>query len=593
MTATDLISTFGPADDAATRSADALLATMPLREKIGLLFHAPVVAGAIDEPNQFFSLPSIRELIEERRITHFNVVGTTPTAGEFAEWHNEVQRIAVRAEIPVPVTFSTDPRHAFSDNPATAAMAGPFSQWPEPLGLGAIGSEERAFEFADTMRREYLAVGIRVALHPQIDLATEPRWARANHTFGEDVTLVSKLGAAYVRGLQGPVMGPESVAAMIKHFPGGGPQRDGEDPHFPYGREQIYPGGMFEHHLRPFQEALDAGASQVMPYYGMPVGTEHEEVGFGFNRSVITGLLRQRLGFDGIVCSDWGLITDMDVMGVPMPARAWGVEQLDRASRLLKIIDAGVDQIGGEVCTDLLLELVDRGRVSESRVDESARRILREKYRMGLFADPFVDAGAADAIVGARPAMYAGHQAQSEAMTVIANPGLLPLRPGYRVYTEGIAPAAVTEYAEVVASPEEADVAILRIHAPFEQRTEGVEAYFHAGSLDFPEEEIARIRRLCETVPTVVQVYLDRPAILTPILPVAAAVVADFGADDAAAAAVLFGHREPRGRLPFDLPRSMDAVRASRPDVPFDTINPLFRFGHAAELRASSDADKR
>ena len=106
-------------------------------------------------------------------------------------------------------------------------------------------------EFGDTARREYLAVGIRVALHPMADLATEPRWARIVGTFGEDAELVGRLTAAYIRGFQGETLGPHSVACMVKHFPGGGPQKDGEDPHFSYGREQVYPGDNLEYHLAP------------------------------------------------------------------------------------------------------------------------------------------------------------------------------------------------------------------------------------------------------------------------------------------------------------------------------------------------------
>ena len=187
-----------------------------------------------------------------------------------------------------------------------------------------------------------------MALHPQIDLATEPRWARQVNTFGEDAELSGRLGAAYVRGFQGTELGPESVATMVKHFPGGGPQLDGEDPHFAYGREQVYPGGKFELHLSPFEAAFAAGPRQMMPYYGMPIGTEYEEVGFGFNRDVITGLLRERYGFDGIVCTDWGLITDHRSWASDFPARAWGVEHLTPVERIVKALDAGVDQFGGE-----------------------------------------------------------------------------------------------------------------------------------------------------------------------------------------------------------------------------------------------------
>ena len=174
----------------------------------------------------------------------------------------------------IPVTISTDPRHSFANNPGTAIMAGPFSQWPEPLGFGAMDDPELVERFADTVRREYLAVGIRIALHPQIDLATEPAvGARQRHLRLRTRRSPAALGVAYVRRVcRASSSAPESVSAMAKHFPGGGPQQDGEDPHFAYGREQVYPGGKFDLHLQPFRDVIAAGVSQMMPYYGMPIG---------------------------------------------------------------------------------------------------------------------------------------------------------------------------------------------------------------------------------------------------------------------------------------------------------------------------------
>ncbi|ANF32642.1 beta-glucosidase [Leifsonia xyli] len=560
-----------------------LLNEMTLAEKAGLFFHTMIGMGELTEPNPVFSTPSAVDYVEQRRLTHFNLIGGAQTAREIAEWHNALQRLAASTRLGIPVTLSTDPRHSFTENVGTAFLSGPFSQWPEPLGLAAIRDEETVERFGDIARQEYVAVGIRVALHPQVDLATEPRWARQVATFGEDADLTGRLGAAYVRGFQGAAFGPGSVSTMTKHFPGGGPQKDGEDPHFAHGREQVYPGDAFELHLKPFAELLAAGTRQIMPYYGMPVGTAYEEVGFGFNKSVLTGLLRERFGFDGVVCTDWGLITDADIFGQPFPARAWGVEHLTPLERMKKILDAGADQFGGEACPELLIELVESGEVAEERLDESARRILREKFELGLFESALVDVDAADAVVGRDEFREAGEWAQRASITLLSNgtPGapVLPLAAATRLYVEGIDPERAAAYGEVVASPAEADVIVVRLQAPFEERETVFESLFHAGSLDFPAETIAHVRELAAHAPVVVDVYADRPAILEPIVEAATAVTVNWGASGEALLDVLTGRFAPQGRLPFDLPRSMAAVEASRPDVPFDTTEPLFRFG--------------
>ena len=298
-----------------------------------------------------------------------------------AEWHNRIQKMAERTRLGIPVTISTDPRHAFSQNPLASLMAGSFSQFPEPTGLAATRDVDLVQQFGDIARQEYLAVGIRLALHPMADLATEPRWARVNGTFGEDADLSAEMTAAYIRGFQGETLGKDSVACMTKHFPGAGPQMDGEDAHFPYGREQVYPGNNFDYHLKPFEAAFKAGTAQIMPYYGMPVGTPLEEVGFGFNKDVITGLLRGKYGFEGVVCTDWGLLTPFKILGREvMPARAWGVEHLSRLERAQKMLEAGVDQFGGEACPEVIVQLVREGKVSEERIDQSVRRLLRDKF---------------------------------------------------------------------------------------------------------------------------------------------------------------------------------------------------------------------
>ncbi len=569
-----------------------LLAEMSLDDKAGQLFHAMITAGpggTLAEEQVAFGLPSNATAVEGLRMTHFNLFGAQDSAADIARWQNALQALARSTRLGIPVTISTDPRNHFSDNPGAAILAGPFSKWPETLGLAALRDAALVQRFADIARQEYTAVGIRVALHPQVDLATEPRWARQLQTFGEDAALTSELGAAYIRGFQGDALGADSVATMTKHFPGGGPQKDGEDPHFAYGREQVYPGGRFDLHLLPFEAAFAAGTSQIMPYYGMPVGTEHDEVGFAFNKSVITGLLREHYGFDGIVCADWGVLNDRPIMGHPYPARAWGLEHLTPRERALAALDAGVDQFGGESSPDLIVELVRDGLLDEARLDVSVRRLLREKFRLGLFDDPFVDVDAAARIVGSEQFRAAGEAAQRASITVLTNRSdagapTLPLRRGIRLYVEGIDPAVAAAYGEVVERVEDADAAVLRLHAPYEVRGTPFEDHFHAGSLEFAPDVVAHVTGIAAAVPTVVDVFLDRPAILAPLVEAAAAVTAHWGASGAALLDVLTGAATPRGRLPFDIPRSTAAVEASRPDVPFDTEDPLFRFGHGLDL---------
>ncbi|MEV6351388.1 glycoside hydrolase family 3 protein [Streptomyces hydrogenans] len=564
-----------------------LLARMTPEEKAGQLFHTMLTMNPdgtpVTEADDSFSPFTTPELIAGRGLTHFNLLGSHGPR-EMAAWHNAIQELAEGTRLGIPVTLSTDPRHAFTDNIGASFGAGAFSAWPEALGLAAVRDPELVFRFADTVRREYLSVGFRTALHPQVDLATEPRWSRQSGTFGSDAGLSGELVAAYVRGLQGETLGPDSVAAMVKHFPGGGPQKDGEDPHFPHGKEQVYPGGLRELHLEPFRAAIAAGCAQMMPYYGQPVGTDWEEVGFGFNKGVVTGLLREELGFTGIVCTDWGLLEDSVVLGEPHEARAWGVEHLSVAERAAKALDAGVDQFGGEQCPEVITELMASGRIPEARIDASVRRLLREKFVLGLFDERrYVDPDEAAETVGRADFAAAGAAAQRRSLTVLTA-GPLPLSGRPRLYVEGVDPAVAAAYGEVVAAPGEADLAVLRLRTPYEERPGRFESFFHSGTLAFDAPELDRVLALLATVPTVVCVNLERPAVLPEIADRAAALLADYGAGDDALLDVVFGHARPEGRLPFELPRSMDAVRAARPDVPNDTEDPVFPYGHGLEL---------
>lgn len=567
------------------RVAD-LLPRLSLEELAGLLFHTVIEAGPdgelLDGPGAI-SKSGTRDVVLGKKMNHFNVHALAD-ARSAALWANRLQELACETPHSIPVTISTDPRHASAENAGTAWAAVFFSKWPDPMGMAALDDEALVERYFDVVRREYVAVGIRAALHPTADLATEPRWGRQRETFGQDPARATRFVRAALRGLQGPTLGPDSVAATTKHFPGAGPQADGEDAHFPYGRDQVYPGDNFAAHLEPFRAAVELGTAAMMPYYGRPVGLELdgepvEEVGFGYNRQIITGLLRERLGFDGVVLTDWELVNDNHVGHQVLPARAWGVEHLSPEERMLKLLDAGADQFGGEECTDLLLSLVAEGRVTRARLEESAARLLAVKFRLGLFDDPFVDVDAAPALVGASEASSLGLETQSRSVVVVTDEGALPLTCS-RVYVEGLSPAVAGSHFEVVDSVADAEAVLVRLPAPFDPRDDlFLEALFHQGSLDFPPGLIHRVRHLADGRPLIIDVMADRPAICTPLAEMASALTISFGVSDEAWLRAVTGVVAPEGRLPIDFPSSMDEVRASREDLPGDTPHPLFRAG--------------
>jgi beta-glucosidase len=571
-----------------------LIQRMTMEEKAGQLFHTQIqmgLNGTLDQGNISQRRNSTENMIAEKYMTHFNLLGQVDDVRTNAEWYNLLQERALSTRLGIPITLSSDPRHAFTENIGTGFAANQFSQWPESLGLAALRDPELVQKFAEVAREEYMAIGIRSALHPQIDLSTEPRWARIANTMGESANLTSQLVVAYLRGFQGEEIGTHSVTTVTKHFPGGGPMENGEDSHFTYGKNATYPGNNFEHHLIPFKAAIAAGARQMMPYYSRPIDTEYEEVGFSFNKGIVTDLLRNELGFEGIVVSDWGLITDTVIRGQDMPARAWGVEYLSELERAARVLQAGVDQFGGEQRPELIVELVETGVITEARLDISIRRLLREKFVLGLFENPFVDVDAAVQVVGNPYFRRLGNEAQRKAFTLLTNEGdILPLKntTNMTFYTEGfnasyLAPLNLT----TVSTPSEASIALIRLQAPYEPRPGGFEANYHAGSLEYNATEKARQAAIFSAVPTVVDIYLDRPAAIPEIAEQAAALLANFGASPEAFLDVVFGidGAEPLGKLPFDLPRSMEAVERSREDVPFDTVDPVFRFGDGLRFK--------
>lgn len=573
-----------PALSPEERTAD-LLSRMTLEEKAGQLFH-PYSWLPDDKVSAEDALAVARSHIQDKLISHVVMVNGTEPA-QIAEWTNTLQRLAAETRLGIPVTVSTDPRNGYKSSPYTGTSIDALSRWPEHTGIGAIGDAALAEEYGDVVRRELVAMGIRSYLGPMADLFTEPRWVRGFGTFGEDVEVVSALTAAFIRGLRGgEELGPESVAAVVKHFPGAGPQRDGNDAIDVRYPDQVYPGGMQQLHLRPFEQAMQAGATQMMVYYGMPVGTAWEERGFAFNRSVIQDLLRGTYGFDGIVTSDWNVLDSEPFEGEPFGPVAHGVWDLSVAERLALALEVGVDQFGGDTSTAEAVELVRSGRIAQERLDQSVRRILREKFRLGLFDAPPADPRTATEVASDPAFRESGLRAQRRSLTLLEDRGLLPLADGSAVYTEGIEDAS--RYGLIaVGTPEEADLNVVRLDSPWEPDPESRLDFLHGGSLAFPAEVVEHLAALAAKAPTVVVVYLERPAVLTPILDVAACVIVEYGAGDEVVWEALTGRSAFSGRLPFDLPRSMAAVEASRTDVPFDTESPLFFHGYGVQRGAT------
>ncbi len=567
---------------------DDLLSQMSLEAKVGMFWHPPIGVGnrgqVLGKPAMMSPVSSY-DVIINQKVRHFNLF-EVPKARFQAKWNNRIQKIAEMDRLGIPITISSDPRNGVNNFLGNNLLEGGYSKWPEPIGLAAIGDSSLTVKFAQIASHEMRSVGIRTALHPMADLATEPRWARINGTFGENAELSATMTSAYITGFQGKKLGTNNVACMTKHWPGGGPQAGGEDAHFSYGKDQVYPGNNFKYHLIPFKAAIEAGTAMMMPYYGVPVGQTTQDVGMSFNREIVNDLLRDEFGYNGIVCTDWGILEGFSFVGIEVvEAKDWGVEHLSIEDKIVMAIDAGVDQFGGNNHGKQLLAAIQNGKVTEKRLDQSVRRLLRVKFALGLFDNPYVDEQEAARVVGQESYMQEGAKAQRKAMVLLKNNKtnqgvVLPLPEGIKLYVEAIDPVLASEYGRIVADPEAADVALIRLQAPWEPRDDDfVEQFFHQGSLEFDKEELTRLLTIARKTPTIFFIYLDRPAVMPEINNASAGLVVEFGAFDDAVLDVAFGRAKPMGRLPFEIPSSMEAVNAQYEDVPYDSQAPLYPFG--------------
>ena len=428
-----------------------------------------------------------------------------------AQWNNNAQQLVESLGLGIPTNTSSDPRHrSRADTEYNAGSGGNISMWPASLGITASFDPELMKQFGEIASIEYRALGIATALSPQIDLASEPRWSRFSGTLGEDPDLATDMARAYVDGFQTSSgadeilngWGYHSVNAMVKHWPGGGPEEGGRDAHFGYGAYAVYPGNNLKDHLQSFTEGafkLNGAtkmASAVMPYYTISTGIDTkngENVGNAYNKYIITDLLREKYGYDGVVCSDWGITNDsrsVDAFG----GMSWGVESLSVAERHYKAIDAGIDQFGGNNDMGPVLEAYKMGveehgeAYMKERFEMSAIRLLRNIFQVGLFENPYLDPAKTAEIVGKAGFMKAGFEAQRRTVVMLKNSSqALPLEKQQKVYipqryipvstnwfgmpsperwVDAFSKEIVSKYFEVVETPEEADFALLGIQSP-------------------------------------------------------------------------------------------------------------------------------
>lgn len=438
------------------------------------------------------------------------LVTTVESPEVAARWNNNLQAYVEGLGLGIPANNSSDPRH---ETRATAeynyGAGGQISQWPSSLGLAATFDPSVVEEFGAIASKEYRALGIATALSPQIDLATEPRWSRFSGTFGENPELDTDMARAYVDGFQTSTgeaeisggWGYESVNAMIKHWPSGGPEEGGRDGHYNYGKYAVYPGNALETQMKAFIEGafkLKGGtgmASAVMPYYTISYGIDPsgKNAGNNFSRYIVTDLLREKYGFDGVVCTDWNVTKDNKAVEA-FDGKCWGVETLTESERHYAALQAGVDQFGGNnekgpVIDAYNMWVADYGKESaDARFARSAYRLLMNSFRTGLFENPYTDPAKAAETVGNPEYMQKGYTAQLKSVVMLKNHrGAAPKSVKSKVYvpkrhytpTQGffgmsgedrwdwpISRELVEKYYEWTDSPADADFALVMIETP-------------------------------------------------------------------------------------------------------------------------------
>lgn len=439
-----------------------------------------------------------------------------------ARWNNEMQAFVEGLGLGIPGNTSSDPRHVGQATGNTraefnAGAGGAISLWPDGLGLAATFDPAVVRQFGDIASQEYRALGIGTALSPQIDLGTEPRWYRISMTFGESPELSTDMARAYIGGFQtstgideiGGGWGYKSVNAMVKHWPSGGAEEGGRDGHWAFGKFAVYPGNNLQTHLKPFTEGafkLDGKtkiASAVMPYYTITYNQAKDGTNYanGFSKYIITDLLREKYGYDGVVCTDWLITGDEGKTPDDFKGKPWGVEDKTIAERHYMALMAGMDQFGGNNEMGPIIEAYNLGvkehgkKYMRNRFEQSAVRLLKNIFRLGLFENPYLDPSESERIVGNPEFMQAGYDAQLKSVVLLKNKdNILPIKEKKTVYIpKNYYPSVkdwwgnwsspsldypvdinlVKKYYNVTEDPANADFAIVFISSPYSNNDGG------------------------------------------------------------------------------------------------------------------------
>jgi beta-glucosidase len=603
-----------------------LVSLMTLEEKVGMLLINTLNAGEKGKMTD-----AAVDLIEKQKMTRFifrNTIKSNPVstgagngfAGaqispfEAAQFMNAVQELSERTRLGIPALFKSNSRNhiEFDARAGINVESGSFSSWPKESGLAATRDMALIADFAKIMAEEWRAIGLRGMYGYMADLSTEPRWYRVHETFTEDSDLAAEIIKVLIKNLQGEKLNSKSIALTIKHFPGGGPQEGGGDPHYTFGKNQVYPAGKFDYHLEPFKAAIDAGASSIMAYYGIPVGQPYlpNNVGMAFSKGILTDLLRTLLKFRGYVNSDTGIIGE----------RAWGLEDKTLDEQILIAIDAGTDILSGFSNNKQILDLVTSGKLSESRVNLSVTRLLKEQFELGLFENPYVDPNRAAYLVGNSSFQQKADLAQRKSIVLLQNKMTLPLaqpkgKDTLKIFTMGMNTALFKEREwtnykvttgdynkakkeTLPAISKETDIAIIRIQVSNDGGSDRRFGGADSTELDFLSfsdmakskswkispslEDIQAVMQSVGAEKTILSIDFRQPYVLDEAsgLLHAAGILATFGVGDAAVMDIIMGKFNPTGKLPYALAKTSAAVIKQDPDAPgYPEKDTLFPFG--------------